>query len=172
MIDYNNLIQEISLQDGEFRTVGAEFFQNRNGEFDEIKDLWKLAGYNNRNVEWVNYYADQHFDKQIIDQFAKMVNLKHARSWISKIRPGKHAPWHWDVDDKEEEYQNMANNELVRYSCFISKPQTGHVFILEDICYHMQPQGTLIKWPSYKSWHAGTNLGLTPKYMFHFLGYK
>jgi hypothetical protein len=171
MTDFTKLITTISNQPGDIRTVGVDFFQNNNGQFDEIKKLWQGI-YSSRSVEWINYYPSTHFDFSIVEEFSKILELNHIRSWISKVNPGKHAPWHYDADDEEEEYLKLSNGNIIRYSCFVSQPQPGHAFILEDKCYYMQPQGTTVLWPSYKSWHAGTNCGLTPKYMFHFLGYK
>ena len=47
----------------------------------------------------------------------------------------------------------------------------GHIFILNDDYHFNKPAGTVIKWNTYKDWHAGINGGLGPKFMFHIIGY-
>jgi hypothetical protein len=91
------------------------------------------------------------------------------RAWISKVDPGFYAPWHWDADEKEQEY--LDKGEVRRYSIFIGHKGLGHVFMLgKDYLYNL-PKGSIFRWKDYKEWHAGMNAGLTPKYMFHIIGY-
>jgi hypothetical protein len=86
------------------RTYGADFYINADGRFDKIIEQWKKAGYDKSGtVEWINYYPDKHFDSNIVKQFEQFTNTICARAWVSKIRPGKYAPYHNDIDDKEEE---------------------------------------------------------------------
>jgi hypothetical protein len=49
----------------------------------------------------------------------------------------------------------------------MSKPQFGHIFIVENNCLYNQEQGATYKWSGRKLWHAGTNCGLVPKYIFN-----
>jgi hypothetical protein len=132
---------------------------------------WKAAGYDKcDSVEWINYYPGKHFPTSVIEEFETWSNTTCARSWISRIRPGKMAPLHQDIDDYIEDY--LAKGELVRYNVFISKPALGAIFICRNSIHHMLPQGTVLKWDHYLDWHAGTNCGLTDKFMLNYLGVK
>ena len=42
--------------------------------------------------------------------------------------------------------------------------------ILEDEAFHNIPQGQIWEWDSYRSYHAGTCMGVHHQYLFHFLG--
>jgi hypothetical protein len=50
----------------------------------------------------------------------------------------------------------------------MSPPAFGHIFIVDDECLVNKEQGSTFKWSSRKLWHAGTNCGLVPKYIFNF----
>jgi hypothetical protein len=170
-IDWDLIISKLLLEEGDVKVPGKQFYLNTDGRFDETIKIWTDAGYDKSEaVEWINYYPGKHFDKAIVDMFSQLVNCKCARSWISRIRPGKMAPYHQDIDDNIEEYQALG--ELVRYSVFISKPAPGSIFLFKDNVYYLQPQGTVTEWDHYLDWHAGTNCGFTDKFMFHFLGIK
>lgn len=169
--NWNKVIKALDLDQGDIKSVDKKFYLNLDGRFDEIINKWKSAGYDKiDSVEWINYYPEVHFDKSVVDQFSNVVNLKCARCWISRIRPGKMAPYHQDIDDNIEKYLKLGPIE--RYSVFISPESVGSVFLLKDQAYHFQKQGTVIKWDDYLDWHAGTNCGFVDKFMFHFLGVK
>lgn len=169
MINWQLLQDQLATQEGDARTYGVGFYKNTDGRFNEIIDMWQKAGYDKAGtVEWINFYPGKHFDQTVVDEFAKQVGLKCARAWVSCVRPGKYAPYHWDIDDNEEVYLKQGN--LVRYSVHVNTPQLGQVFIVDDILHHNKPQGHIFKWPSYKSWHAGGNCSFKPKYLFNFLG--
>lgn len=168
---WDGILAEIADQQGDARTYGVDFYVNADGRFNEVIEMWKTAGYDKSGtVEWINYYPGKHFNSQVVKDFEELSGYTCAKSWISKIRPGRYAPYHWDIDDQEEEY--LAQGELKRWSCTISKPKFGQVFIVEDTVLHNQPQGTLIEWSTHRAWHGGGNCSFEPKYMFHFLGIK
>lgn len=170
-IDWNNLIAGIVLEQGDVRVPGKKFYQNTDGRFDEIINKWQSAGYESSgSVEWINYYPGKHFDNRVIDKLATAMGLSPARCWISKIRPGKMAPYHQDIDDDIEKY--LQYGPIERYSIFISRPSLGSVFLLKNQVFHLQPQGTMVKWDNYLDWHAGVNCGFEDKFMLHFLGTK
>lgn len=170
-INWDMVLSGLPLDKGESKTPDKKFYQNTDGRFDEIIAKWQSAGYDQGDsVEWINYYPGSHFDLSVVEKFSKTVNLKHARSWISRIRPGKMAPYHQDIDDNIEKY--LAQGELIRYSVLISKPSLGSIFLLKEAVYHNQDQGTLIKWDNYMDWHAGSNCGFSDQFMFHFIGIK
>lgn len=169
MINWQELHEHLETQEGEARTYGASFYKNVDGRFNEIINLWQTAGYDEvGTVEWLNFYPGKHFDQCIVDSFAEQVGLECAKAWVSCVRPGRYAPYHWDIDDHEEEY--LVKGSLVRYTTVISKPQLGQVFIVEDHVIHNQPQGYTYKWPNYRAWHGGGNCSFKPKYIFNFLG--
>ena len=168
-IDWNTVIDTL-INPGVDITVDPAKWQLDTPGYNEIHVMWKSANFNMSAIKWINYYPGKHFDSTITDAVDKHVNVNIHRSWISRIDPGFFAPWHWDVDDNETEY--LTKGTPVRYSCFIEKPAHGHIFIIGDDYYYNQPQGTLVKWDNYQAWHSGINAGMTPKYMFHLLGYQ
>ena len=138
------------------------------GRYQFVINTWRDAGYNLKEIEWYDYYPGQHFEIEVQDKIAEIVNCIPRRVFVSEVHPGKIVPWHWDIEDKEDEW--LAEGALERYVVFMQKPQVGHIFPLEDKCLCNRPQGDLWQWDNYKDWHAGINLGLEPHYLFHFLG--
>lgn len=167
---WNNLIESIENQQGIDIVVDSSKWNMLNPEYAKIYNIWTAANYNLKSIKWTNYYPGIHFDNSIVDSFAERLHIGIFRAWISRVDPGYYAAWHWDVDDNEDEY--LKTGPIVRYSCFITPPTNGHLFILNNEYYFKQPQGTVLKWPSYRDWHSGSNAGLTPKYMFHIVGYN
>lgn len=138
--------------------------------YSEVYTLWKDSKFNIASIQWINYYPEKDFSQSIVDDAAEFLGLNGVhRAWISKIDPGYFAPWHWDVDDNEKEY--LKKGPIKRYSITMTNPAMGHIFILEDNYYFNKMSGTVIKWNDYKQWHAGINGGLSPKLMFHIIGY-
>jgi hypothetical protein len=169
LIDWDSVINHISTQSGVVVNTDLEKCRADVPGYNEIHLMWKQAKFNPAAIKWINYYPGTHFDNEITETIAAYLDLNIHRSWISRIDPGYFAPLHWDVDDNETEY--LKKGPIVRYSCFIEKPTFGHIFSIGDICFYNQPQGTLYKWDNYREWHSGINAGMTPKYMFHLLGY-
>lgn len=167
IINWDEVIS--SLKDGKIKKV--ELSDHLYGEkgFNSIMDMWSKAGYDSANsIEWINFYPEEHFDKNIEEVFSKFVNKKIVRSWISMVRPGKCAPIHVDIDDRIDEFRSTPG--LERFTCHIGKPEIGHVFLLEDICFHKEPQGNVYKWDRFDLWHGGGNVGWNPKYLYNFIG--
>lgn len=169
-INWKPIVESISTQQGEERTVGVNFYENNSGEFNEVIELWKGANYTSEKVEWINFYPGTHFDDNIPDVFSEEVNATHIRSWISCIRPGKSAPWHQDVDDQMNQYLKLGS--LVRYTCHISEPSQGQLLLIEKDSFYMVPQGTITRWSNIMNWHGSSNCGFKNHYLYHFLGYE
>jgi hypothetical protein len=140
----------------------------------EVVNLWNNAEYKTvaqgGTVGWDMFYPGQNFDADIVDQFINEFNLKELipkvhTAWISRIHPGHFAPMHWDVQDNEE--QLATEPDYVRFHCHIGAPEFGHIFIVDNECLYNQTQGSSYQWDSRKAWHAGTNCGLVPKYIFN-----
>ena len=169
-INWKEIINELKTQQGEIRTIGLDFYKNIDGRFNEIITLWNDAGYTSNKVEWINFYPGTHFNENISSQFAKLVGIKHIRSWISCTRPGKSAPWHRDVDDAMDDYLKMG--QLERYTCHIGEPAVGQVMLVDQESFYMIPEGTITRWPDALAWHGAANCGFDNHYLYHFLGYK
>lgn len=136
--------------------------------YRNIIDTWKNNGYDLKDIYWHDYYPGQHFDTEVQNKFADLVNADPRRVFVSAVDPGRCVPYHWDVEDKEKEW--LAQGELKRWVCFMDKPRWGSVLVLEDQCFHNVPQGEIWEWDQYSSFHAGTNCGKHTQYLFHFLG--
>jgi hypothetical protein len=167
MTDWNLVINNLS--GGSDVTVDPTRWNLDNPGYVEIYDIWKNANFNFNSIKWTNYYPGVHFSNDIVNEQLKNLNLKKAhKSWISKIDPGYMAPWHWDVDDFEDEY--LKDGPITRHTVIIENMSHGHILIVGDDHYFNRPKDTIIKWNNYKEWHSGINAGMTPSYMFHILG--
>jgi len=147
---------------------------NPNEEFYEDhleqKRLAEVAGYTKGDsIEFRHYFPKIHFDIKFVDEFCKVAEIEYLDpfSFISEIRPGKCAPWHWDINPIFTKYDPK---ELVRFVCFIDQPKPGQAFMLEDECFYMEDQGSIYKYPNPKSYHAGFNAGLKTKFLFTITG--
>ena len=159
-----------SIKDKTGHVVNYDTFQNNtNPEYAKIYKLLTDSKVNLSAAEWINYYPGKDFDQSIVDEFAKIVGLTTLRAWISKVRPGKFVPYHWDVDENEEEYLKLGT--IRRFTCFMVESVPGQVIMIESEYLYNKPAGTIYEWPDYKAWHASINGSLVPKYLFHFLGY-
>jgi|TARA_B100001094_G_scaffold332415_1_gene404340 hypothetical protein len=136
--------------------------------YRDIMNTWLEAGYKLEEIKWIDYYPGEHFDIEIQNKFAKIVDAQPLRVFVSDVAPGNNVPYHWDVEDKEEEW--LAQGELKRWVCFIDKPRWGNVLVLEDEAFHNVEQGKIYEWDNYRSHHAGTSMGVHHQYLFHFLG--
>jgi hypothetical protein len=176
LIDWDNVVKRCSeSNNGDRNTVTSVVDRSEAGtegallnKYRELIDNWINAGYDLKEIEWYDYYPGVHFDISVQETIANLVNAEPRRVFVSEVYPGKFVPWHWDIEDKEEEWLNQGN--LVRYVVFMQQPQEGHMLPLEDTCFYNIPQGDIWEWDSYTNWHAGINLGMTPHYLFHFLG--
>jgi hypothetical protein len=136
--------------------------------YHEVLGTWINAGYNLNEITWSDYYPGHHFDITVQNKFADFVNADPLRVFVSEVMPGRNVPYHWDVEDHEQEW--LEQGSIERWVCFIDNPRWGSVLILEDQAFHNVAQHTVYKWDSYRSWHAGTNCGIHPQYLFHFVG--
>lgn len=168
MINWPKIID--SLTDGVDITADKSKWNLNTPGYLEIYKMWEEGNFNMSSIKWTNFYPGKHFEQSIEQTVAAELGITPLRSWISKIDPGYCAPWHWDVDDNETEY--VSKGTIHRYSIFIEDPKPGHIFIINDQAYVNQKYGTVVKWLNYRDWHAGSNVGVEPKYMYHILGYS
>lgn len=165
-IDWDKVIDEVKDKEG---TVLPNLIWD-NPHFEVMRKLYDESNYIIEASEWINYYPGQDYDEKINKKFGEFVgHPEYARAWISRINPGKTAPWHWDLDDHEAEY--MAKGEIVRFVCKMNDPAPGQVTIIGNTALHGGLQGDIYKWPDHRMWHGSVNCGLEPKYQFNYLGY-
>lgn len=140
-------------------------------DFRNLNSMWQNAGYKLGDpvVEWTNYFPEQ-FGQEVVERFQQQVNAKPWMVWISKIQPGRMAPWHFDAHQNINEFLKLGNP--VRFTCYIQEPQHGHISIVGDSAVYRPAKGSIYQWPSYDAWHCGMNGGLTDKYMFNYWGYQ
>ena len=175
IVNWDEIIKICSEVEGDRRTpidiydrVLSDTNNVKLSEYKEVFTKWVCAGYKIPQIEWHDYFPEEHFDILVRDKIAEFLNARPCRVFISKVLPGKIVPWHYDIDDEEEKF--LKDGYLKRYTIFIQKPQIGHVLPLEKHCFHMMPQGDVWEWDSYRNWHAGINLSFEPHFLFHFLG--
>lgn len=170
--DWDSVIEQCLSHSGNRLTYTHSSFPNTK-EFRELDKMWQDAGYehNSPSIEWINYFPEVHFDKKIVNIFEDSLdrNLKPWMVWISRIRPGKMAPWHYDAHQHIDEFKKYDNP--VRYTCYIQEPTFGHVSIVDDVAIYKPKRGSIYEWPSYDAWHCGMNGGFADKFMFNYWGY-
>lgn len=172
LIDWNSVIEKINNVDPAYIGPKHDIGMDVPG-VDEVMVPLRDAGYKSKaeggNGAWGMYFPGTNFDEQIAQQFMKFVGMtSYINCWISKVMPGDVAPWHWDITDDEKTLEAKGN--LKRFHCHIDKPRPGHYFQLEDKIFFNEAQGNVYQWPDRKSWHAGANAGLEPKYLFNIWG--
>jgi len=177
IIDWDGVLEKIVPRTGDYNSVKSVVDRSESnweddptllGSYHEVIGTWKKANYDLNNIEWWDYYPGNHFDASIQDKFADLVNADPLRVFISEVMPGQCVPYHWDVEDHEEEWLKIG--PLMRYVCFVDKPKFGHVLIVDQECFYNAEQHLIYQWNNYRDHHAGTNCGTEPYYLFHFLG--
>lgn len=170
--DCNKFIQQLQTQQVEPYHSFIKLDPN-NPYYDDIQsqnDELEQAGYTSDSVEYRHYQSGTHFDLTYTQLLGEIVGCTPLMCWVSEIRPGKCTPWHWDVNPWE--HNHMKQGKLVRYFCFLSKPQPGHIFLTENDAYYNESQGAIYQYESIHSYHAGSNVGLTPKFLLTLTGYQ
>ena len=164
-IDWSIIIR--TLTQGHTVTMNPSEYDMANPGYKQVLDVWMEVGVDPSVVKWTNYYPGKNFNQLVETCVADELNIVPLRSWISCIEPGFQAPWHWDVDDNEQEY--LDQGVLNRYTIFIMPPQNGHEFTLDNTKYTNVDEGTVVKWSRYNEWHSSANTGTEPHYMYHIL---
>jgi hypothetical protein len=169
MINWKQVITELAVKEGTAITTDPAHWNLENPHYLEIYNKWKAANFNLAAIKWINYYPNKDYDQSIVDQVADNLKLKGVhRSWISRIDPGYMAPWHWDVDDNEDEYSKQG---ITRYTVFIKDFSPGEIFIINDNFFIKAVEGESVQWKSHRDWHSGINGSMEINWMFHILGY-
>lgn len=139
--------------------------------YHEVIETWRKAGYRLEDISWHDYYPGHHFPIEVQNIFSEIIQAKPLRVFISEVFPGKIIPYHWDVEDKEDEWLKKYGM-LYRYVCCIDKPRHASVLVFDDEVLYNNKQGDIFQWNNYKDYHSAANGGEFPQYYFHFLGYK
>lgn len=170
IIDWDAVIDKCKKANGTTMWYNHRCFPDTE-DFRQLDKLWQEAGYlyKDHAVEWTNFFKED-FGEDVVNKFKDIVNVEPLMVWISKIRPGKMAPWHYDAHQNINEFKKKG--ELVRYTCYIQEPQHGHISIVGESAVYRPAKGNIYQWPSYDAWHCGMNGGLTDKYMFNYWGYQ
>lgn len=143
-----------------------EYYTERNQQVDMLS----RAGYDDHTVEYRHYKSNEHFSDIYMHSLSQQLNVTPLMCWVSETRPGKCVPWHWDINPWEKEHARLG--EVVRFLCFLSKPLPGHVFVTEQDAYYMEEQGSIYQYADAHSWHAGSNVGLEPKFLLTLTAYR
>ncbi len=170
-IDWDSVILECLRSQGTILTYNEKCFPNTE-DFRSLDSLWKSAGYeyNNSRIEWINYFPGTDFDQTVVGKFESLVNAKPWMVWISRIKPGKMAPWHFDAHQNINEIYNLG--KPVRYTCYIQEANDGHISIVDQTAVYRPVKGSIYRWPTHDSWHCGMNGGMVDKFMFNYWGYE
>lgn len=165
LINWVDVINSLP-EDGDKSYYKPEEWKKKD-EYSTMNKLWSDAGVSEGVVLVDNFSPGEHYDNKVTKLVEKYLGLEEIESWISKIKPGFCVPYHWDFDPKLED---ITGRPMQRFSGHISEHKFGHVFVVDDQVLYGGEPGDLYKFPETTSWHAGGNLGLVTKYMYHFIG--
>lgn len=170
IINWDSVIQEIAPKPGTVLHYNDSTFDRTLPGFDKLALEWERAGYklNDPAIEWINYFPGHDFDISIQNQFESIVKFKPFSAWISRIKPLRMAPWHFDAHSK---ITTIKDKNIKRYVCYIEQPSSAHVSIVGDTVIYKPPQGSIYEWNDYNEYHCGMNGGYTDKYLFNYWGY-
>lgn len=170
LINWDDVIDLIKDKPGVTLKYNEQTFNRSLPGFDKLDNEWQEAGYKyeDDSIEWTNYFPGSDFPQEVVDTFKTIVDVEPWMVWISRIRPGRMAPWHFDAHSRIHE---LDGKTVVRYTCYIQKPTFGHVSIVGDSCIYRPLQGSIYQWPSHDAYHCGMNGGYTDKYMFNYWGF-
>lgn len=140
-------------------------------QLQEIKEIWSKwykRFDQGGTVAWDMFFPGEQWNAKAAEQFWEFTGITQPTAiWISRIWPGCFAPIHWDVQSNETDFHN---NNYRRFHCHITSPKFGHFFVVDDNAFYNEKKGNVWEWNSRKSWHAGSNCGLEPKYLLNAFG--
>ena len=136
LIDWDSVLEEISDKPGRVLHFNEQTFNFTLPGFDKMLKEWETAGYkyNDPSIEWINYFPGSEFSMDVQYKFNEIVQAEPFMVWISRIKPGRMAPWHFDAHSRIHE---LEGKNIVRYTCYIQKPTFGHVSIVGDSCIYL-----------------------------------
>jgi len=135
-------------------------------EYQSLSD----SSYNFTNNFWQEYHYTKDYDFTINQCFSALTNLFFLDSWITRVDPGRNIPYH--NCQLSNRYDLGSYRNLFQLTCFIDAPRWGSAFIIEDQLFYNMPLGSIVAWESGDSSYASTVAGVTPQYLYHFIGYN
>lgn len=142
----------------------------RNCKYSLANEYYKSSNFCDAGAEWINYYPGTDFNSEIVPIFGSIINKTNfVRAWISEVRPGKSAPYHWDCDDNEISY--IQKGDLLRYTSNISENDPGHITVVGSHVLKSDRVGDIFRWHDHRQWHGSSNMGTTSKFQFNYLTY-
>lgn len=175
LIDLDSLVAQVSLSKGSERNGNHPYSPSMNlserlkQEFEKMNSIWKAAGYLDlNNFLYTIHKSETDFDNSYISKLGEFLNITPLNVWISSLTPGCCVPYHTDLEQNEDKWGRQGT--LVRYTVFIDEPKIGHIFLINEDCFHMIQRGSIFKWNNWKEYHIGMNCGLERKYMLHIVG--
>jgi hypothetical protein len=175
LIDLDSLVNQVSLSKGSERNGNQPYSPSMNlserlkKEFEKMNSTWKAAGYLDlNNFLYTIHKPEIDFDNSYISKLGESLNVTPLNVWISSLTPGCCVPYHTDLEQNEDKWSKQGT--LVRYTVFIDDPKIGHIFLINEDCFHMIERGSIFKWNNWKEYHIGMNCGLERKYMLHIVG--
>ena len=133
---------------------------------------WIDAGIMLSNISWEDFFPDIHFDKSIEQKFAEIVGVTPipGRTFVTRVAPGKTAPWHWDMLPDVSTYKEKG--KLFRYVAFMHDPIPAQTLSFEKQTFWNPKKGEIYQWKDVNDMHAAANSSIEPYYLFHMIGYK
>lgn len=128
------------------------------------------AGYPNPPCIGTMYYPHWHYPIDVVLALDQMFGTVCTFSFVSECSPGHVVPHHPDWDGREDRLKELGTIEA--YHIHISRPEPGHVFMIEGYAHHMETQGNIYRWDDYTSWHSGANSGFKKKYFMVYRGLR
>jgi hypothetical protein len=156
-----------------YKNKDYEFVKKLEIQTNRVLEDWISAGYKYSEIDWGDYrYEEFELVKQLGDRFAKIVNVTPIpyRVSITRLHPGKFAPWHYDVLPDVSDYDGLG--EHVRFVCFMQDPVPGQTLSFRNETFFKEKKGDIWEWDSVKAYHSAANSSLQDYYLFHFQGYR
>lgn len=165
VINFKDLMDDLLKTSPRERGTRQKDDIHHNPKVVELRKKWYEAGYKDEKGIW---WLDYDIPDEVSNKLSEWLKVEKLGGWITCVPPGYCVPWHYDIDDNEETYYKLGTP--VRYTCHISPPKFGQVFVLEDHAFYNEQPGNVYKWDSWQDWHGGINIGLEPKYLLNFMG--
>jgi hypothetical protein len=170
IIDWGEIIEQCERANpayvGPGKSMESDLPQLR--EIKAIWSKWYKRFDQGGTVAWDMFFPGDQWNEKAAEKFWEFTGITEPTAiWISRIWPGRFAPIHWDVQSNED---NFVHDNYRRFHCHITPPKFGHFFVVDDMAFYNEKQGNVWEWNSRKSWHAGSNCGLEPKYLLNAFG--
>jgi hypothetical protein len=124
--------------------------------------IWVESNYNIDSISFKLFRPTVHYDNSVEDILSELLGGRCITSSISKVDPGYTAALHEDSN-----FNNKITDKIIRYVIFISPPNSGHIFVLENETFSNMTMGDIYSWDHLSQIHGAANISFTPQYLFH-----